>query len=91
LPPQPGPLRQLLGSRFEVQPPITDEQADAAYADLINTTMEQRGIENLSSEELDQLDKGGTMYVISYLFINILLLLIFILYKVGKRCQDNSK
>jgi len=70
---------------------ITDEQADAAYADLINTTMEQRGIENLSSEELDQLDKGGTMYVISYLFINILLLLIFILYKVGKRCQDNSK
>lgn len=49
---------------------ITDEQADAAYADLINTTMEQRGIENLSSEELEQLDKGGTMYVISYLFIS---------------------
>jgi hypothetical protein len=25
-----------------------DEQADAAYADLINTTMDQRGIDELS-------------------------------------------
>lgn len=54
---------------------ITDEQADAAYADLINTTMEQRGIENLSSEELEQLDKGGTMYVTIYFLFYLVIIL----------------
>jgi len=41
----------------------SDEQADAAYADLINTTMQQRGIDNLTNDEMERLDKGGTMYV----------------------------
>ena len=39
-----------------------DEQSDAAYADLINTSMDQRGIEELSEEELDLLNKGGSMW-----------------------------
>jgi len=49
----------------------SDEQADAAYADLINTTMQQRGIDNLTNDEMERLDKGGTMYVFfhSYFFI----------------------
>eukprot|EP00597_Dinobryon_sp_UTEXLB2267_P006830 CAMPEP_0170096892 /NCGR_PEP_ID=MMETSP0019_2-20121128/28874_1 /TAXON_ID=98059 /ORGANISM="Dinobryon sp., Strain UTEXLB2267" /LENGTH=98 /DNA_ID=CAMNT_0010319005 /DNA_START=584 /DNA_END=880 /DNA_ORIENTATION=+ len=39
-----------------------DEQSDAAYADLINTSMDQRGIESLSKEELLALSKGGYMW-----------------------------
>eukprot|EP01035_Chromulina_nebulosa_P029422 gene29422-38994_t len=39
-----------------------DEQADAAYADLINTSMDQRGITDLSKDELDALTKGGYMW-----------------------------
>ena len=39
-----------------------DEQSDAAYADLINTSMDQRGIDSLSAEEIKALDKGGKMW-----------------------------
>lgn len=39
-----------------------DEQSDAAYADLINTSMDQRGIEELSKEELESLQRGGKMW-----------------------------
>mmetsp|Transcript_29238 Transcript_29238/g.49070 ORF Transcript_29238/g.49070 Transcript_29238/m.49070 type:complete len:164 (-) Transcript_29238:1284-1775(-) len=39
-----------------------DEQAEAAYADLINTSMDQRGIENLTDEELELLSRGGKMW-----------------------------
>ena len=39
-----------------------DEQSDAAYADLINTSMDQRGIDNLSEEELELLEQGGRMW-----------------------------
>lgn len=39
-----------------------DEQSDAAYADLINTSMDQRGIDELSEEELELLDRGGQMW-----------------------------
>ena len=46
----------------------SDEQSDAAYADLINTTMQQRGIDNLSTEEMERLDKGGTMYAVYHSF-----------------------
>ncbi|CAM9741290.1 unnamed protein product, partial [Heterosigma akashiwo] len=38
-----------------------DEQSDAAYADLINTCIDQQGI-SLSSDEVDGLAKGGTMW-----------------------------
>jgi hypothetical protein len=38
-----------------------EEQAEAAYADLINTSMDQRGID-LSQEEIDMLSRGGTMW-----------------------------
>lgn len=38
-----------------------DDQSDAAYADLINTTMEQRGI-SLSEEDKMNLERGGTMW-----------------------------
>ena len=38
-----------------------DEQSDAAYADLINTSMEQRGI-SLSNNDVEELEKGGTMW-----------------------------
>ena len=38
-----------------------DEQADAAYADLINTSIDQRGIE-LSQNDLKELNKGGKMW-----------------------------
>ena len=37
------------------------ESAEAAYADLINTSMDQRKIDDLSEEELLELSKGGTM------------------------------
>jgi hypothetical protein len=39
-----------------------DEQSDAAYADLINTSMDQRGLEELSDEELELLENGGRMW-----------------------------
>jgi len=39
-----------------------DEQSDAAYADLINTSMDQRGINSLSEEDLKNLNKGGKMW-----------------------------
>lgn len=39
-----------------------DEQSDAAYADLINTSMDQRGLEGLSEEELEQLSTGSKMW-----------------------------
>ena len=39
-----------------------DEQSDAAYADLINTSMDQRGIDQLEQNELEALDKGGRMW-----------------------------
>lgn len=38
-----------------------DEQADAAYADLINTSMDQRGLE-LSEDDIKALTKGGKMW-----------------------------
>ena len=38
-----------------------DEQSDAAYADLINTSIDQRGIE-LSQKDLKELNKGGKMW-----------------------------
>ena len=38
-----------------------DEQSDAAYADLINTSVDQRGIE-LSKNDLKELNKGGKMW-----------------------------
>lgn len=38
-----------------------DEQSDAAYADLINTSMDQRG-EALSDEDLERLSKGDKMW-----------------------------
>ena len=36
--------------------------ADAAYADLINTSMDQRRIGSLSDDELEALSKGGEMW-----------------------------
>jgi hypothetical protein len=39
-----------------------EEQADAAYADLINTTMDQQGVDKLSENELSELSKGSTMW-----------------------------
>ena len=39
-----------------------DEQSDAAYADLINTSMDQRGIEELTEDDLELLNKGGYMW-----------------------------
>lgn len=39
-----------------------DEQSDAAYADLINTSMEQRRVDRLTPEQLVELEKGGTMW-----------------------------
>jgi len=39
-----------------------DEQSDAAYADLINTSMDQKGIDQLEQNELEALDKGGRMW-----------------------------
>ena len=38
------------------------EAAEAAYADLINTSMDHRNIDDLSEEELAKLSKGGTMW-----------------------------
>ena len=38
-----------------------DEQAEAAYADLINTTVDQRGL-SLTEDELKDLNKGGKMW-----------------------------
>jgi len=38
------------------------ESADAAYADLILTSMEQRNVTQLSSKELKRLNKGGKMW-----------------------------
>eukprot|EP01038_Epipyxis_sp_PR26KG_P017207 gene17207-23708_t len=42
--------------------PTAEEQAEAAYADLINTTIDQRGLGDLSSEELAKLNKAGKMW-----------------------------
>jgi hypothetical protein len=39
-----------------------DEQADAAYADLINTSMDQRAIDELSLDDVKALQKGGKMW-----------------------------
>jgi len=39
-----------------------DEQSDAAYADLINTSMDQKGIKELQANELQALEKGGKMW-----------------------------
>ena len=39
-----------------------DEQSDAAYADLINTSMDQKGIQELQANELQALEKGGKMW-----------------------------
>ena len=41
--------------------PTADEQSDAAYADLINTSIDQRKLD-ISSEEIKNLEKGGTMW-----------------------------
>ena len=40
--------------------PTAEEQADAAYADLINTSVIQRGL--LTDDDLDELSKGGRMW-----------------------------
>lgn len=37
------------------------DAADAAYADLINTSIDQRGID-LSDDDLKELNKGGKMW-----------------------------
>ena len=39
-----------------------EDQAEAAFADLINSTMDQRGITELTEEELEKIGKGGTMW-----------------------------
>ena len=39
-----------------------DEQADAAYADLINTSIDQQGISSLSESEISSLNRGGKMW-----------------------------
>ena len=39
-----------------------DEQSDAAYADLINTSMDQRGIKELTDKDLIALELGGKMW-----------------------------
>lgn len=39
-----------------------EEQSDAAYADLINTSIDQRGIDALSEDELKNLERGGQMW-----------------------------
>ena len=39
-----------------------EEQAEAAFGDLINTSIDQRGITELSSEEIDLLSRGGRMW-----------------------------
>ena len=38
-----------------------DEQSDAAYADLINTSIDQRGLD-ISDDDIKDLEKGGTMW-----------------------------
>jgi hypothetical protein len=38
-----------------------EEQSDAAYADLINTSVDQRGLD-LSDDDLKELNKGGKMW-----------------------------
>lgn len=38
-----------------------DEQSDAAYADLINTSVDQRNI-SLTDEDLELLERGGKMW-----------------------------
>lgn len=40
----------------------SEEQMEAAYADLINTTVDQRRINELSSEEMKVLSRGSTMW-----------------------------
>jgi hypothetical protein len=42
--------------------PTAEEQAEAAFADMINTSMDQRGIESLSEGELENLSRGGQMW-----------------------------
>lgn len=39
-----------------------DEQSDAAYADLILTSMDQRGIDELDEEDVEMLTKGARMW-----------------------------
>eukprot|EP01041_Mallomonas_annulata_P003328 gene3328-6586_t len=39
-----------------------DEQAEAAFGDLINTSMDQRGISELSDEDAELLSRGGKMW-----------------------------
>jgi len=39
-----------------------EEQAEAAFADMINTTMDQRGIESLTETELENLSRGSQMW-----------------------------
>jgi len=39
-----------------------EEQSAAAYADLINTSMQQRGINSLSLNETTSLERGGRMW-----------------------------
>ena len=41
--------------------PTADEQSDAAYADLINTSIDQRKLD-ISNEDIKSLEKGGTMW-----------------------------
>eukprot|EP00596_Hydrurales_sp_CCMP1899_P001474 CAMPEP_0119051098 /NCGR_PEP_ID=MMETSP1177-20130426/72830_1 /TAXON_ID=2985 /ORGANISM="Ochromonas sp, Strain CCMP1899" /LENGTH=120 /DNA_ID=CAMNT_0007030189 /DNA_START=195 /DNA_END=556 /DNA_ORIENTATION=+ len=41
--------------------PTAEEQSEAAYADMINTTMDQKGLD-LSEQELKALNKGGRMW-----------------------------
>ena len=41
--------------------PTAEEQAEAAYADLINTSVAQRGL-SLSDSEKNELAKGGRMW-----------------------------
>lgn len=41
--------------------PTADEQSDAAYADLINTSIDQRKLD-ISDDEVKKLEKGSTMW-----------------------------
>ena len=42
--------------------PSAEEQADAAFADLIIASMDQQGIKELSDDDLIAIARGGSMW-----------------------------
>ena len=42
--------------------PTAEEQADAAFGDLINTSMDQQGMSQLSDQEMLLISRGGSMW-----------------------------